>query len=724
MDTPSIHICPDADELQRYAAGQLQHYLSRIFGVRALIVTTAPTGPGPRFVLGLAAASHVRQAGTGLPDLSPQGHLVRKIDARTMLLTGGSSAAVAWAVYELVERYGVRFLLHEDVIPDDAGPLHLPNVDLVLEPLMQRRSWRQFSELATGPAMWSLAQHQAFTRQIFKLKFNGILLALWPQQPFIDFESAGVRRQSATMLFDQKFLIDSDTIGREHLPNSPFLNNPDLVGAETYPEMLAAGRRLIGGILDQARALGMRTAIGMQPFEFPLEFRQVLEQPTRNSVQLGGQTCAEQGDLRNPAHVALVRAHMEACLDQWSQIDELHINLPEFPEAETAFESSWQELDRKFGLEKDFPLEGLLAQSSLLTPGGAQRAERELKSAVSMLHFFDGFFAANDILDRAAQQDTKFTLEFTVTSAPLFGLLDRVLWPDAGLVNVLDYTSSRAVRRMHYMESLDASKVRACLDITLQDDNTGWLPQVAMQSIDLLMRQMRRLGWHGFFTRFWPVGDLDATVAFMSRAAWNADTTPGGAYEDHFSNVYGPSATEDLCRVMRLLEDATILLDVDFFYLFFPVLGIMCLPLDAEEPQPMPLGLLHVLASYEECRRILVRLQCRLTAPSAEDRLAYMIGRLDFAIGALREKQLLSDGSVAIRKAQEAGDDAVARQQVALARDCFTRAIQAGRDALHAANRVAHDTDRACVVAYYHLMVREVSERTNEILEKLEGPSH
>ena len=616
----------------------------------------------------------------------------------------------------------MRFLLHEDVLPAPApgnsGALYLPDVDLVLEPLTPLRCWRQFSELATGPGMWGLEQHRAFTRQIFKLKFNGVILSLWPQQPFVDFEVDGVTRQSACMLFDQKFPIDSDTIGHERMPASAFLNNPDLAGAESYAQMLEAGRRLIGGILDNARSLGMHTAMGMQPFEFPVEFRHILEQPTQDSIQLGGQSCAERGDLKNPRHVALVRAHIEAYLDQWPQIDALHLNMPEWPQAEKTFRSCWQELDDKFDLEKDYPLEGLLAQASQLTPGGVERSERELKSTVTMLHFFDGFFTDSDVLDRAASQGTKVSLDLTVTSAPLFGLIDKVLWPDAGIVNVLDYTSPRAVRRMHYMESLDADRVRGHLNITLQDDNTGWLPQVATQSIDLLLREMQRLKWQGFCTRSWPIGDLDPTVAYMARACWNRDTTPGAAYEDHFCHAYGPEAKEDLCRVMRLLEDATILLDVDYFYLFFPVLGNMCRPF--EYPEPMPVTLLHVRATYEQCRRILVRQQGRITASSGDDRLAYMIGRLDFAIGALTEKQLLHEGCDAFHKAQDAGDDAAAREHTALARDLFTRAVQTGEAALHAASRVAHDTDHGCMVAYYHLFVRQVRERIAEMLQKIE----
>jgi len=135
-------------------------------------------------VLGLADAPHVRQGSAGIPELSNQAHLVRNLGPDSMLLAGGGSAAVARAVYELVERYGVRTFCMKTSFPRMRARCTCPT----WTSSTALRCRRQFSEPATGPAMWSLAQHQAFTRQIFKLKFNGVLLNLWPHQPFVDIQ--------------------------------------------------------------------------------------------------------------------------------------------------------------------------------------------------------------------------------------------------------------------------------------------------------------------------------------------------------------------------------------------------------------------------------------------------------------------------------------------------------------------------------------------------------
>ena len=723
MERTYIWTAADADEIQRFAALELQRYLLRLFSVSAEIVAAAPDSTGTRFLVGLVDAPHIRQASRSLPGLSAQGHLVHRTDPDTLVLAGGSGAAVAWAVYELVERYGVRYLLHEDIFPEKPGPFVLPDLDVVFEPLTEIRSWRQFNDLPTGPAMWGLAQQRTFIQQVFKLKFNSIHFSLWPQHPFIDYEVQGIRRRSAALLFGQKIPIDEDNIGREHLPDSPFLNNPDMLGAETFPEMLDAGRALLGGMLDKAQSLGMHTAIALQPMEFPLEFAPLLQQRAEGPTQLGRLTCAETGDLTNPSHVALVEANFEAYLQQWGRVDELRLHLPEQPKAESTYRESWQSLDSKYGLERDFPLAGILSQAErdYIAAGGPERALREIKSTVSMVRFFDDFFAGNDLLKRAGEQNISVKLDISGTSAPLLPVIERAMWDGGGVSMTLAYTSSRAVRKMHLMEGIDATRVPTDLIMTLQDDNIGLLPQVATESMHLLLRNMQRLGWRGLFTRCWPIGDLDPPVAYLARACWDPDVTPRKAYEDHFSHLHGPDASESLGRAMRILEDATIILDLDFLSLFFPVLGIMCRPLEAEEP--MPVGLYHVRAMYEQCRRILAGQQARPGLAAGESHLDYMVSRLDFAIHALNEKERLSDGSVHVgeaRAAREAGDRDSSAEHLAQARDLFDRAIESGAAALRAsASQVRDDSDKACLAAYYHFFVREVRERTSAVLADL-----
>ncbi|MFH1570578.1 MAG: hypothetical protein ABIL09_21490, partial [Gemmatimonadota bacterium] len=588
------------------------------------------------------------------------------------------------------------------------------------EPLLPLRCWRQMNDLPTGPVLWSLAQQEAFIGQVFKLKYNGVYLCLWPQHPFLDLTVRGIRKQTGTLLFGQRIPIGPDNIGREHLPDRPFLDHPDLAAAGTYDEKLAAGRRLIEGILVKARFFGMHTSIHLQPLEFPREFAPLLEKPT-GGIQLGGLTCAETGDLTRPEHLDLVEAQLDAFLDQWGQVDELSMSMPEHPHAESQFRACWEELDRRCGLEEVAPLEELLAaaQRNYLIPGGLERAGREFRSAISMLHFFHRFFEERRVLERAAARGVRLGLTLGGNSEALFPILERVLWPGAAIATSLGYTASRAVRAMDCMERLDAAKVPASLVLTLQDDNVGSLPQAATGSLHLLAENLKRLGWRGFLSRHWPVGDLDPPAAYLARTAWEA-TTPERVYEDHLTRVYGVEAAPALSQALRLEEDATVVLDLDFLSLFFPVLGILLRSLEAE--QPMAEGLFHVRAMYEQARRLLERAAPTVTTETGRAELAYWRSRLDFAVGALVEKEWIHEGGVRVHAARRASGEEDRERLMAEAGACYDRALAAGEAALRAmAAQVRDDSDRSSLAAYYHFFVREVREKAAGILGGAEG---
>jgi hypothetical protein len=722
----SICISGAADALQQRAATDLQRYLKQLFGLNVRVANDSAPNALHRFVIGLSSAPHVRQVASHLPMLSKQGHIVRRVNARTMILAGGSSAAVAWAVYELLERYGVRYLLHEDVIPENADAFHLPALDLTFEPVQKIRSWRQFNVLPFGPMMWSLEQQRTFINQLFKLKFNGIYLNIWPQHPLVDYRIGGIRKTSWGLLFPEQIPINRDNIGRENLwPDMPVLTNPEFRGVATFDEALVAGRRLFNGILDHAQSLEMHTCIGFQPMNFPSEFCGILANPTQPFSEGPIQLCAETADLNNPKHVRAIEATFRAYAEQWGRVNEFQIAMPEHPYADRAFRRAWQSLATKFSLEPEYQIDELLtgSQKRSLNAGGVARGQRELKSAVSMLQFFDEFFSGNDLLKQLRSKSIDLTLVLGNSSEQVLPFIHRVLPPGCGVRTSVDYTSSRAVRRLELLEKVNTSKIRATLVVTLQDDNVGWLPQVATDNLHLLLQALHRNGWEGFYTRYWPIGDLDPATAYLARASWDANVSPRATYADHFQSTYGPAATEILSQVMRMLEDATVVLDLDFLSLAFPVPGSIWA---RQANRPMAEGLFHVLATYESVRRLLQRVR-DLPGPKVRNsNLAYWIGRLTFAIQLLEEIRLLHEGKMALEATADArkeGKRSDASAHLGRAASAYEAAVAAGESALVAmAAHVRDDSDRGAIAAYYHYMVREVRAKAREVVaaEKLQ----
>ena len=127
--TASICVSGDGALLLDFVAEELERLLVRLFAIRVSRTAGGATESRRNIILGLVTDRHVQRAAGKVPELSEQGFLLRRVGPETMVIAGGSPAAVCWAVYEFAERFGVRYLLHEDVFPEEAGALELPPID-------------------------------------------------------------------------------------------------------------------------------------------------------------------------------------------------------------------------------------------------------------------------------------------------------------------------------------------------------------------------------------------------------------------------------------------------------------------------------------------------------------------------------------------------------------------------------------------------------------------
>ena len=167
MTELAIATGPQPDQQVLFAANELQRYVSKLFGVTAVV---SPEASPAEAVVFLDAAT----AGLERPS-DEQSFLLRRLthnDRPALAAIGGSPTATMWAVYELVERWGVRYLLHGDIFPDDAGTFQLPDVNKTFTPNLRVRCWRLINDFACGPESWGLDENIRFIDQLAKLKFG------------------------------------------------------------------------------------------------------------------------------------------------------------------------------------------------------------------------------------------------------------------------------------------------------------------------------------------------------------------------------------------------------------------------------------------------------------------------------------------------------------------------------------------------------------------------
>ena len=143
----SIIIKPDAPSLEKFAAGELRRYLYDLYGIQASLNHSILPDAELYLIVGSPSTNSVVPMVLGKnawPRVSDQGFVLKKskVTGKTALaLGGGSPEATLWAVYDFVERAGVRFLLEKDLLPEKALPFPPAEPNVVKEPDFRFRSF-------------------------------------------------------------------------------------------------------------------------------------------------------------------------------------------------------------------------------------------------------------------------------------------------------------------------------------------------------------------------------------------------------------------------------------------------------------------------------------------------------------------------------------------------------------------------------------------------------
>ena len=197
-----------------------------------------------------------------------------------------SPVATLWAAYELGHRSGVRYLLQGDFYPPAVRKFEMPDLDVAQEPTTRLRAWRAMDESPIGFQSWGLAEQQRLLKQLAKLKFNRLVLLIGATQPFVRYESQGVKNGPLALFQGEHFPISRDTVGRTAFQGAAEFTNPDLAGKKSDDELLSAGRTLVNGMLDAAHGLGMTTGIEIDPSAFGVNLNKLFVADDHNSFKI------------------------------------------------------------------------------------------------------------------------------------------------------------------------------------------------------------------------------------------------------------------------------------------------------------------------------------------------------------------------------------------------------------------------------------------------------
>ncbi len=735
----AIVVAPDAPPFERFAADQLTDYIKKVYGVDVGRLVDPSTRRGTLYLIGSPKTNpHVAKAlGTETwPNLSDQGIVIkrRKLNGQPALIVGGGSPlATLWAVYELVERWGVTYLLHGDVLP--AKPdlqavvnLTIPEQDVVMEPSLRVRWWRTVNDFACGPESWGMADYKVVLGQLAKMKFNRIFMSLYPWQPFVDPVVKGIRRKEAHLWYKYHYPITDDMPGRKLFGNATEFWNPDLPRGASHEEFVAAGQKLCHGITGLAQSLGMQCGVTASLTEYPPEFASLLKDP-QPVHQLANMTIGPgpQTDIDDPDMTSLAGAFLQAAVNTYPECDFVLLGMPEFRAWSGHYERAWNALDAKYGIESVYPLAKVIDQASKRTgyPGGAERALQEAKGDIVALYFYDRLINQLGVLKDTKRPDIKVV--YNCVAEELFPILPKMMHPGWELLNIVDYTASRVLARKEVLKTLPGKDVPASMIFTLHDDNVGILPQLTTGSLVELIRVMRSADWAGFSTRYWLISDHDLAVGCVARAAWEPSLKPEDYYRRQIRAVCGEPAVPSMVQAMQELEKLTLALEGPGLGLTFPVPGMI---MAHWHRGTLPDYLVEVRNGYKAAMELVRKADrarratqgqpgSRARSAAADEYLGYWMGRFAFGAGYIDTIEATLKAATAQADAEEAKKAGKTQEHKSKLTEAASLADQAAQTAFHMIETfaaVARDqSDRGTVAILAEYAWRPLRDKAKQL---------
>ena len=702
LPAPRIVVAPGihAPAVEQFAARELSRYLEALFGIRAGGAAEAP-GKQPVYTFWIGTPATNPAVASRLPSgfrrLSDQGIFLQSLPGGNGLLVGGGSPpATLWAVYELVELWGVRYLLHGDVMPKPSQ-FRPPDLSIGKEPVFRIRQWRVVNELAVGPASWGMADYRPVLDQLAKLKFNRILAYIWPQQPFLDYASGGIQRSTSSMFFGFHFPITGDMPGRKLFGSAKEFHNPDLPVDGGYASTYRAARRHLRALMSYAGDRGMSCVLGLTASEFPPEFAPLFADPQRVR-QVGEQTIVPGSKTPpdDPALSHLALAVLDSAVRTYPLAEYLDLGMQEWRQWTGEYRRAWDALDRKYALGGTRVLNAILEQArNRKNYYGAGRAEAEVKGDLVSIYFYDRLLSNRGGLSRRP----KFVLDSVAEE--LFPYLSRMAPWTSETLNSVDYTPARILRRRETLGRLGAGRLPAALIYTLHDDNVGVLPQLETGALHALNTELRHSGWSGFSTRYWLIGDHDPCVAYLAKAAWNDTATPEAVYRDQLRAVCGDGCVAPMLSALEELEQATREMELHALGLAFPVPGMA---MKFWKPGPLPPQFSVTRQHYANALKQVEAAKSRASG-NHNDYLNYYEGRFQFGIRYFEMIGAINQGATA----EAAGDKPAARQAA-------RKALELARDAIDCYARVARDqSDRGTIAVLAEYVYRPLKQKVEEL---------
>ncbi|MBC7820993.1 MAG: hypothetical protein IAG10_29255 [Planctomycetaceae bacterium] len=344
-----IVIGEKAPALERLAADELASQLKRVYEADVKIGSTAPADSPHIIFVGCPDTNPSMKPfadswPSGDKKLTDQGHLIRSVthsNKPALLIGGGSPVATYWAVAEFGHRLGIRSMLFGDLDPVAPPPLLLQAIDIVIEPFPKRRDWHFECWYYFDSDSWSTGEFRSVFRQLAKLRFNHVTIAIKPWQPYAHFEYSGIQRSTSQLLGKSPIVVSGDTLGRKAFAGAKVFEHPSVGGLRSYADRRAGAEKHLNGVIAAAHEFGLSLALQTPVNEYPTEFAVFWPERAAKLSSDDSRFRFKLSDLpRDPKLEGLLKAHLRALVETYPTIDDLEILITVRDEADARHEAN------------------------------------------------------------------------------------------------------------------------------------------------------------------------------------------------------------------------------------------------------------------------------------------------------------------------------------------------------------------------------------------------
>jgi hypothetical protein len=470
----------------------------------------------------------VTKIGGDWPDLGREGFLIRTFDGEspTVLVTGNSPVSVVYGTYELLEQYGIRFYISDEVVPAADPSLFLKNLDLVRRPELAVRGTLPWYNFLMGPTAWRLKDYKSYIDQLLKMKYNMIGFHFDSKDMFFHFTYNGIRAPEERLYGHPAYYPTGKiSIGREH-----FTGEGEFFGVPggTNPEV---NEKMLQEALAYARSRGFKTAVGFELTDNP---REMIDQMPE-SVLIGEQ---KNLDPTSAEAEAYLRARLKALTEIYPDVDYYWLWYTEGRQWDRITDDELTPSFREY-YRKNFRY--FRYNMTRVTPIGG----------VAYLCWLQ---KAHDIIKELKPGAKIMTGGWTI-DAMLPGL-DQALPRDVTLNSLSAYEPEWSMQELlfdRFWEGMDRTRV-----VTSWFEFDGrciGLTQPKTRIYGPLLNKVKEAGIDGVIMLHWRTRILDMNFRYFAEKAWGNPLEPYGFYVDYAGSRYGPEAMEYARRGHALLEN-------------------------------------------------------------------------------------------------------------------------------------------------------------------------